>query len=71
MTHIVTSFAGYDNEDYIFPAHKPHDISNNIYLKSNTAKNTVSIGLFKVNLLRNCVRMKMGFFKKRTKGDTE
>ena len=48
-----------------------HDISNNIYRKSNTAKNTVSIGLFKVNLLRNCVRMKMGFFKKRTKGDTE
>ena len=45
-----------------------HDISYNIYRKSNTAKNTVSIGLFKVNLLRNCVRMKMGFFKKRTKG---
>ena len=45
-----------------------HDISYNIYRKSNTAKNTVSIGLFKVNFLRNCVRMKMGFFKKRTKG---
>ena len=48
-----------------------HDISYNIYRKSNTAKNTVSIGLFKVNLLRNCVRMKMGFFQKTDKGGTQ